>query len=71
MPGTLHRPRLSRDLILRLQTTCGNRAVQRLVERRAAVIKTAVDGPDQPPPAPAPQRSWLGNLFGKLFGNSS
>jgi hypothetical protein len=67
MPGDPHRPRLSRALILRLQTTCGNQAVQRLVERHVAVVEAAVAGP-HPPPAPVPRRSGLASLFSKVFG---
>jgi hypothetical protein len=67
MANGSHQPQLSRTLILKLQTTCGNRAVQRLVERRTTVGEDAVaeTGP------PAPQRSWLARLFGKLFGDGT
>jgi hypothetical protein len=68
MPSNPHRPRLSRALILRLQTTCGNRAVQRLVERQARVVEVAVAGPH---PAPVPRRYRLANLFSKVFGKNA
>jgi hypothetical protein len=67
MSGDLRRPRLSRALLLRLQTTCGNRAVQRLVERHVAAVEAPVAAA-HPPPAPVLRRSRLPSLFRKMFG---
>jgi hypothetical protein len=70
MPAELHRPQLSRALLLRLQTTCGNRAVQRLVKRHVVAAEAAVAGA-HPPPAPVPRRSRLPSLFRKVFGKDA
>jgi hypothetical protein len=65
MPGTPHLPQLSQALILKLQASCGNRAVQRLLERRAAAVEA------RPPPAPPPRHSRLTNMLTKLFGHGA
>lgn len=64
------RPPLSRELILRLQRTAGNRAVQRLIERLRAEAAEAVREP-APPPPPPPEPVWWRRFFAPLFGAKS
>jgi hypothetical protein len=72
LPG---RPGLSRALILRLQTTCGNRAVQQLISRQAEQKVSAEPhepGPEDAGVDPARPRRWsLASLFSSLFGRET
>jgi hypothetical protein len=70
MPQSGRTP-LSAELILRLQTTAGNRAVQRLMERRKA--SEALPEPEPAPvPAPSHRLSWVGGgaIIGALAGGA-
>jgi hypothetical protein len=56
---------LSTELILRLQTTAGNRAVQRLIERNRPKKEEPAPVPAMPEPEQQLAPSW-GQWFGRL-----
>lgn len=61
------RPQLSPEMLLRLQTTAGNRAVLKLLERwRMAALETAA------PPQPETQsRAWWAGILAAVWGGWS
>jgi hypothetical protein len=65
MASQLPRPQLSPEMLLRLQTTAGNRSVQKLLERcRMAALQAAA------PPLPETQSMawWSGIILAAVRG---
>jgi len=64
MASQLPRPQLSPEMLLRLQTTAGNRAVQKLLERwRMAALQRAA------PPLPETQSmAWWSGILAAVRG---